>query len=107
MSIQRWRQSEDALLPPTVRLMMAARNSSDLRRAAETAETAFADCGMPVLLDWRLRECDYGELNARPLAEQPSHRATFPDEPYPGGESWRQAATRVYTLESTTAEAGS
>jgi 2,3-bisphosphoglycerate-dependent phosphoglycerate mutase len=69
--------------------------SSDLRRAAETAEIAFADSGIPILLDWRLRECDYGELNARPLAEHAGNRARFLDEPYPGGESWRQAVIRV------------
>jgi len=69
--------------------------SSDLRRAAETAEIGFADSGIPILLDWRLRECDYGELNAKPLAEHTGHRKTFLDEPYPGGESWRQAVSRV------------
>ncbi len=68
--------------------------SSDLRRAAETAEIAFADGSAPVLLDWRLRECDYGELNARPLNEH-ANRGEFLDEPYPGGESWRQAVIRV------------
>lgn len=69
--------------------------SSDLRRAVETAEIAFADAAIPMLLDWRLRECDYGELNAGPTAEHADHRAQYLDEPYPGGESWRQAVTRV------------
>src|SRR5690349_20860940 len=39
---------------------IAAVFASDLRRAAETAEIAFAGSDIPVLLDWRLRECDYG-----------------------------------------------
>ncbi len=69
--------------------------SSDLRRAAETAEIAFGGTGIPVLLDWRLRECDYGEMNAVPLAEHPAGKVRFFDEPYPGGESWRQAVARV------------
>lgn len=69
--------------------------SSDLRRAAETAEIAFGETAMPILLDWRLRECDYGELNAGPAAEHVGQRARFLDEPYPAGESWRQAVTRV------------
>jgi 2,3-bisphosphoglycerate-dependent phosphoglycerate mutase len=68
--------------------------SSDLRRAAETAEIAFGETGIPILLDWRLRECDYGKLNARPLGEH-GHRRRYLDEPYPGGESWRQALIRV------------
>lgn len=32
--------------------------TSDLRRAAETAEIAFGDTEIPILYDWRLRECD-------------------------------------------------
>jgi broad specificity phosphatase PhoE len=69
--------------------------SSDLRRATETAQIAFAETAIPILLDWRLRECDYGEFNAGPAAEHVGHRAQFLDEPYPGGESWRQAVARV------------
>jgi len=69
--------------------------SSDLRRAVETAEIAFAGTATPVLLDWRLRECDYGDLNARPVAEHAVNRAQYLDEPYPAGESWRQAVTRI------------
>ena len=69
--------------------------SSDLRRAAETAEIAFGQTTTPILLDWRLRECDYGDLNARAAAGHAGHRALFLDEPYPAGESWRQAVARV------------
>jgi broad specificity phosphatase PhoE len=69
--------------------------SSDLRRSAETAEIAFADTGVPILLDWRLRECDYGHKNAGPAPEHVRHRARFLDEPYPGGESWSQAVARI------------
>ena len=42
---------------------------SDLARAAETAAIAFGATGIPVLLDWRLRECDYGRDNGMPLGE--------------------------------------
>jgi 2,3-bisphosphoglycerate-dependent phosphoglycerate mutase len=67
---------------------------SDLARAAETATTAFEGMSVPVLLDWRLRECDYGSLNGAPHAEvQP--RAQFLDTPHPGGgETWRAAVVR-------------
>lgn len=50
---------------------------------------------MPVLLDWRLRECDYGTRNGMPAAELHAARADHLDSPYPHGESWRQAVTRV------------
>jgi 2,3-bisphosphoglycerate-dependent phosphoglycerate mutase len=69
--------------------------SSDLRRAAETAEIAFGQTAVPILLDWRLRECDYGELNGGPAADHGGRRAQFLDRPYPAGESWRQAVARV------------
>ena len=68
---------------------------SDLWRAAETAEIAFAGSGVPVLHDWRLRECDYGTLNGMPAAEMHAGRPDHLDVPYPGGESWRQAVTRA------------
>ena len=69
--------------------------SSDLTRAAQTASLAFAGTGIPVLLDWRLRECDYGELNGSPAASLHARRAEHIDCPYPAGESWRQATARV------------
>lgn len=74
---------------------IAAVFSSDLGRAAQTTSIAFADVSVPVLLDWRLRECDYGALNGMRAAELHARRVDHLDEPYPGGESWRQAVTRV------------
>ena len=68
---------------------------SDLERAAETARIAFAGTGVPVLLHWRLRECDYGERNGGPAVRHVQDRREFLDSPYPGGESWRQAVARV------------
>jgi broad specificity phosphatase PhoE len=74
---------------------IAAVFASDLRRAAETAHIAFADTDMPVFLDWRLRECDYGERNAGSAEGHVRDRLNYLDVPYPGGESWLQAVTRV------------
>jgi broad specificity phosphatase PhoE len=74
---------------------IAAVFTSDLRRAAETADIAFSGTAIPALYDWRLRECDYGERNGMPAAELHEHRDKYLDEPYPGGESWRQAVHRV------------
>ncbi len=74
---------------------IAAVFCSDLARAAETAQIAFGDTGIPVLYDWRLRECDYGARNGMPAAEMHARRREHLDVPYPGGESWRQAVARV------------
>lgn len=69
--------------------------SSDLRRAVETAGIAFEGSGIPVLLDWRLRECDYGEFNGADRDTHMADRGAHLDTPYPGGESWREAVARV------------
>ena len=69
--------------------------SSDLGRAVETATIAFGSGGPPILLDWRLRECDFGEGNGMPVSELQRTRLRHLDEPYRRGESWRQAVTRV------------
>lgn len=68
---------------------------SDLARAVETVEIAFGGSGIPVLLDWRLRECDYGDRNGAPAAEMHAHRHEHIEVPYPNGESWGQAVARV------------
>jgi alpha-ribazole phosphatase/probable phosphoglycerate mutase len=75
--------------------MLAAVFTSDLGRAVETASVAFAGTGLPVLHDWRLRECDYGRKNGTATAELHRDRRRYLDEPYPGGECWRAAVTRV------------
>jgi 2,3-bisphosphoglycerate-dependent phosphoglycerate mutase len=72
---------------------LAAVFSSDLGRAMETATIAFADSAIPILYDWRLRECDYGQANGGPAAEL--DKAGHLDRPYPSGESWRGAVARV------------
>jgi 2,3-bisphosphoglycerate-dependent phosphoglycerate mutase len=69
--------------------------SSDLTRAAQTAAIAFGESVIPVLYDWRLRECDYGQHNGMPVAELHAGRCEHLDRPYPGGESWRQAVART------------
>ena len=69
--------------------------SSDLRRARETAEIAFGDSRIPILYDWRLRECDFGSRNGTSAADIKSDRTAFCDSPYPGGESHSQAIARV------------
>jgi broad specificity phosphatase PhoE len=69
--------------------------ASDLARAVETAEIAFAATDIPVLVDWRLREIDYGELNGAPSEAIATERGRRVDLPFPGGESYRGAVARV------------
>ncbi len=69
--------------------------SSDLLRASETAHIAFAGTAMPILLDWRLRECDYGDETQAPVERHHATRSDHVRVPYPNGESWEQAVARV------------
>jgi glucosyl-3-phosphoglycerate phosphatase len=68
--------------------------SSDLRRAADTAEVVGAACGLPVKFDARLRETHLGRWQGRTVAEidrdEPGAIATWRSDPTwapPGGES--------------------
>jgi broad specificity phosphatase PhoE len=74
---------------------IAAVFTSDLGRAVETVELAFGGSAIPVLKDWRLRECNYGELNGRPVAEIDAEKLRRIEEPYPGGESYQDVVARV------------
>ncbi|MDP1570247.1 MAG: histidine phosphatase family protein [Vicinamibacterales bacterium] len=71
--------------------------ASDLVRAWRTAEIAFGG-RVPIERDARLRECDYGTLTRRPTEEVDRWRPRAIDEPFPGGESYRQATARVAAL---------
>ena len=73
----------------------AAVFTSDLGRAVETAQIAFGNTGVPIYLDARLRECDYGDLTGMPVSRLDAERAGRVTEPFPGGESYRQVVGRV------------
>jgi broad specificity phosphatase PhoE len=59
--------------------------SSDLRRAVHTVE--LAGLAAPHFVDWRLRECNYGELNGAPV-DALDPRTDRIHEPFPGGQSY-------------------
>jgi broad specificity phosphatase PhoE len=69
--------------------------TSDLRRAVETAEIAFRETSLPVHIDQRLRECNYGDLNGQSRVTVDAERVRRLERPFPGGESWRQATARA------------
>jgi broad specificity phosphatase PhoE len=68
---------------------------SDLTRAVQTAEVAFGDRAIPIHTDARLRECNYGTCNGMPVAQLAAQRSRHIDQPYPGGQSYRQVVTQV------------
>ena len=77
---------------------LAAVVCSDLQRSYCTAEIAFAQRDIPIIRDARLRECDYGTFTRRPapaVEREHPHGITVP---FPGGESYGQAAARVRSV---------
>jgi broad specificity phosphatase PhoE len=92
---ERGRQSAEALGQRRRHDGISVVYTSDLGRAVETAEIAFAATDIPIIRDARLRECNYGQLNGMPVAQLEAARPRHIDEPYPGGESYRQVVERV------------
>jgi alpha-ribazole phosphatase/probable phosphoglycerate mutase len=74
---------------------IAAAFVSDLARALETAEIALGGSAIRLVRDARLRECDYGALNGMPVARLAAERSRHIEEPWPGGESYRQVVERT------------
>lgn len=68
---------------------------SDLARARETVAIAFGDAGIPIVVDDRLRECDYGRLNGMPRDRLDAERGDHVGVPWPGGESYRDVVART------------
>jgi broad specificity phosphatase PhoE len=63
--------------------------TSDLDRAVDTAQIAFAGTAISIHQDPRLREYNYGELNGCPMTVLAPLRARHIDVPFPGGQSYR------------------
>jgi alpha-ribazole phosphatase/probable phosphoglycerate mutase len=72
---------------------LAAVFVSDLHRAVETVQIAFADMPITIHQDERLRECNYGDLNGCPVGVLAGQRSRHIDLPFPGGQSYRQVVT--------------
>lgn len=72
----------------------AAVFSSDLARAVETVEIAFAGQALPIHTDPRLRECDYGELSGASVELLAFVGDLAPFDWQPG---WRYRTTRSPT----------
>lgn len=68
---------------------------SDLARAMETAEIAFGDSGLAIEQDARLRECNYGVLNGMAVTRLAAERYRHIDEPWPGGQSYREVVAQM------------
>ena len=67
---------------------------SDLKRAVESAELGFGD-KYQIIQDQRLREADYGDYTQRADLDFKDRLVDFVDQPFPGGESYRDVEKRL------------
>jgi broad specificity phosphatase PhoE len=68
---------------------------SDLKRAVDTAELAFGGV-VPIIQDKRLRECNYGKLNAGPHnVVEPMCEGECIYNKFPDGESYEDVKSRM------------
>lgn len=67
---------------------------SDLKRAVDSAKIGFGE-RFPIMIDKRLRECDYGDFTQHPSAEVGVQKPKRIHEPFPHGESYEQTSVRM------------
>lgn len=70
--------------------------SSDMQRAYKTAAAVSADRRIPIYIDTRLRECNYGELTQHPKAEVDELKLSKISDPFEGGECYSDCMHRMY-----------
>ena len=66
---------------------------SDLNRAIQSANIDFANRNIPIIQDWRIRECNYGDFNG-----QDSKFVNYNEhisKPFPNGESMFDVEKRI------------
>ena len=68
---------------------------SDLLRSYKTAVIAFEGTGIPIIIDGRLREWDYGQLCGTSRVKVDQAKTQHIDTPFPAGESYREASKRM------------
>ena len=71
---------------------------SDLQRSYKSGAIAFADTNTPIIIDSRLRECNYGDLNKVDKALVDGQRLERINIPYPNGESYMQTRDRMFAF---------
>ena len=69
--------------------------TSDMERAYKTANIAFDIEPDKLHIDWRLRECDYGDLTQHAKEEVDDLKVNRVSSPFPNGESYEQTSARM------------
>ena len=67
---------------------------SDLLRAVHSAKISFKD-KFPIIIDERLRECNYGDFNGKPSEVVEPLQEKMINERFPNGESYEDVKSRI------------
>ncbi len=67
---------------------------SDLKRAVDSAKLTFEDA-VPIIADSRLRECNYGDYNAKPSSIVEPMQEKAITERFSNGESYEDVRVRI------------
>lgn len=70
---------------------------SDLKRAIQSVNLGFGN-KFKVVVDKRLRECNYGDLNGAPDVVFKSEMLKYVKTPFPNGESYEDVKARIQDL---------
>ncbi len=68
---------------------------SDLKRSEQTVTVGFEPNPHKMYSDWRLRDCDYGDMTGSPVSEVNTAMLQHITEPFAGGESIQECVERV------------
>lgn len=69
--------------------------NSDLRRAEQTTTIAFDLNVKKKYIDWRLRDCDFGDLTNAAQADFDAVKSQYLAQSFPNGESYYQCIERA------------
>ena len=67
---------------------------SDLKRAVHSTELSFKD-KFPIIIDERLRECNYGDYNGKPSETVEPIQEKSIHTPFPNGEAYEDVKKRI------------
>ena len=79
---------------------------SDLQRAVKTAVPTSDRLHIPIYVDKRLRECDYGNFTGQPSDTVAAEKLKRVHEPFPNGESYDQCMNRMKSFLDWLKQAG-
>jgi broad specificity phosphatase PhoE len=88
------KQQAAALGKPFADIPFDAVFCSDLQRAIDSAQLGFGDT-YEIMVDDRLRECNYGDLNGTSASAFKDNMQDYVDAPFPNGESYKDVEKRL------------